>query len=79
MYIWRLNWFSPSNCVQVADAGLVQDDDDELRLVRDLFEHYDINVRPTVEKDLPIVVKFGIAYTQIVDLVIWFVLFASFK
>ena len=48
----------------------MQDDDDELRLVRDLFEHYDINVRPTTEKDLPIVVKFGIAYTQIVDLVI---------
>lgn len=57
----------------------MQDDDDELRLVRDLFEHYDINVRPTAEKDLPIVVKFGIAYTQIVDLVIWFVLFASFE
>lgn len=57
----------------------MQDDDDELRLVRDLFEDYDINVRPTAEKDLPIVVKFGIAYTQIVDLVIWFVLFASFE
>ncbi|XP_073240795.1 neuronal acetylcholine receptor subunit alpha-10-like isoform X3 [Porites lutea] len=58
-----------TNTTDSDDAGLVQDDDDELRLVRDLFEHYDINVRPTVEKELPIVVKFGIAYTQIVDLI----------
>ena len=45
-------------------------DDDELRLVRDLFfSGYNKNVRPAQDKELPIEVKFGIAYTQIVDLV----------
>ena len=47
----------------------VKEDDDEYRLVRDLFNGYNKNVRPTKEKDLPVEVKFGIAYTQIVDLV----------
>lgn len=47
----------------------VKEDDDEYRLVRDLFDGYNKNVRPTKEKDLPVVVNFGIAYTQIVDLV----------
>ena len=45
------------------------DDDDELRLVTDLFSGYNKNVRPVEDKSLPIEVKFGIAYTQIVDLV----------
>lgn len=45
-------------------------DDDEARLVRDLFfSGYNKNVRPTQDKELPIEVKFGIAYTQIVGLV----------
>ena len=48
----------------------VAEDDDELRLVRDLlFTNYNKNVRPSQDKMLPIEVKFGIAYTQIVDLV----------
>lgn len=47
----------------------LEEDDDEARLVKDLFNGYNINVRPTQDKDLPIEVKFGIAYTQIVDLV----------
>ena len=51
--------------------GVVQDiDDDEARLVRDLFfSGYNKNVRPAQDKELPIEVKFGIAYTQIVGLV----------
>ena len=44
-------------------------DDDESRLVRDLLKGYNKNVRPAKDKELPIEVKFGIAYTQIVDLV----------
>ena len=44
-------------------------DDDEARLVKDLFKGYNETVRPTEDKQLPIEVKFGIAYTQIVDLV----------
>jgi len=45
-------------------------DDDEARLVYDLFNKgYNKNVRPAQDKDLPIEVKFGIAYTQIVDLI----------
>lgn len=50
-------------------SGLLEEDDDEARLVRDLFEDYNETVRPAQDKDLPIEVKFGIAYTQIVDLV----------
>lgn len=50
------------------EAGEEQDDD-ELRLVSDLFRGYNKNVRPAKDKDLPVEVKFGIAYTQIVDLV----------
>ncbi|KAK3726317.1 hypothetical protein QZH41_012734 [Actinostola sp. cb2023] len=46
-----------------------QQDDDELRLVKDLFDKgYNKNVRPVGDKNLPVEVKFGIAYTQIVDL-----------
>ena len=46
-------------------------DDDELRLIRDLFANYNKNVRPAKDKNQPVEVKFGIAYTQIVDLVSW--------
>lgn len=46
-----------------------EDDDDEIRLVNDLFNDYDRNVRPAKEKHLPVEVKFGIAYTQVVDLI----------
>ena len=46
-----------------------EDDDDEFRLISDLFYDYDKNVRPAKEKHLPVDVKFGIAYTQVVDLV----------
>ncbi|XP_068742628.1 neuronal acetylcholine receptor subunit alpha-10-like isoform X2 [Montipora capricornis] len=50
-----------------------EDDDDEMRLVKDLFNENDNRnvktVRPTKEKDLPVEVKFGIAYTQVVDLI----------
>lgn len=50
-----------------------EDDDDEMRLVKDLFNENDNrnvkNVRPAKEKDLPVEVKFGIAYTQVVDLI----------
>ena len=34
-----------------------------------LFKGYNINVRPAEDKSLPVDVKFGIAYTQVVDLV----------
>lgn len=58
------------NFTETPEAVSNQDDDDELRLVNDLFfSGYNKNVRPTKEKELPIEVKFGIAYTQIVDLV----------
>lgn len=47
-----------------------QQDDDEYRLVKDLFtKGYNKNVRPVEDKNLPVEVKFGIAYTQVVDLV----------
>lgn len=46
-----------------------QSDDDELRLVHDLFENYSKEVRPVKNKETPIQVKFGIAYTQLVELV----------
>ncbi|XP_031567059.1 acetylcholine receptor subunit alpha-like isoform X2 [Actinia tenebrosa] len=54
-------------CLYVSDS---QQDDDELKLVKDLFlSGYNKNVRPVEDKNLPVEVKFGIAYTQIVDLI----------
>lgn len=48
--------------------GVKQSDDDELRLVHDLFENYSKEVRPVKNKKTAIQVKFGIAYTQLVEL-----------
>lgn len=44
-------------------------DDDELRLVNDLFNNYSKEVRPVKNKNAAIKVIFGIAYTQLVELV----------
>ncbi|XP_031567053.1 neuronal acetylcholine receptor subunit alpha-2-like isoform X2 [Actinia tenebrosa] len=53
--------------IQTSDA-VVKSDDDELQLVNDLFTNYSKEVRPVKEKESAIVVKFGIAYTQLVEL-----------
>jgi hypothetical protein len=55
-------------CFKNPDA-VVKSDDDELRLVHDLFTNYSKEVRPVKEKKSAIVVHFGIAYTQLVELV----------
>ncbi|XP_078360137.1 neuronal acetylcholine receptor subunit alpha-3-like isoform X1 [Oculina patagonica] len=45
-----------------------KNDDDELRLIKDLFNNYSKEVRPVKNKNAAIQVIFGIAYTQLVDL-----------
>ena len=47
----------------------IKKDDDELRLVSDIFNNYSREVRPVKNKDAAIKVIFGIAYTQLVELV----------
>ena len=47
----------------------IKRDDDELRLVSDIFNNYSREVRPVKNKDAAIKVIFGIAYTQLVELV----------
>ena len=49
--------------------GVIKNDDDELRLVKDLFKNYKSEVRPVKNKSEAIEVLFGIAYTQLVELV----------
>lgn len=49
--------------------AVVKSDDDELRLVKDLFQNYSKEVRPVKEKESAILVHFGVAYTQLVELV----------
>lgn len=63
------NSSTPSESYESSGEAGEQQDDDELRLVSDLFRGYNKNVRPAKDKDLPVEVKFGIAYTQIVDLI----------
>ncbi|KXJ13444.1 neuronal acetylcholine receptor subunit alpha-3 isoform X2 [Exaiptasia diaphana] len=48
--------------------AVVKSDDDELRLVQDLFQNYSKEVRPVKEKESAILVRFGVAYTQLVEL-----------
>lgn len=57
------------NVFQTCYSTVAKEDDDELRLIQDLFKNYNKNVRPARDKNMPIDVKLGIAYTQIVDLV----------
>ena len=54
----------------ITDA-VTKNDDDELRLVNDLFhsDNYSKEVRPVKNKNAAIKVVFGIAYTQLVELV----------
>jgi len=54
--------------VLIIDA-VIKSDDDELRLVHDLFNNYSKEVRPVKNKKAAIKVVFGIAYTQLVELV----------
>lgn len=49
--------------------GVIKQDDDELRLINDLFSKYNKEVRPVKNKSQAIEVVFGIAYTQLVELV----------
>lgn len=49
--------------------AVTKSDDDELRLVKDLFTNYSKEVRPVRNKNAAIKVIFGIAYTQLVELV----------
>ncbi|XP_048578437.1 neuronal acetylcholine receptor subunit alpha-10 isoform X2 [Nematostella vectensis] len=51
----------------LADA-IIKNDDDELRLVHDLFANSSQEVRPVKNKESAIKVFFGIAYTQLVEL-----------
>jgi len=53
--------------VLIIDA-VIKSDDDELRLVHDLFNNYSKEVRPVKNKKAAIKVVFGIAYTQLVEL-----------
>lgn len=48
--------------------AVTKSDDDELRLVKDLFNNYSKEVRPVKNKNASIKVIFGIAYTQLVEL-----------
>ena len=57
-----------SSFVFILDA-VKKSDDDELRLVKDLFNNYSKEVRPVKNKKAAIKVIFGIAYTQLVELV----------
>ena len=57
-----------SSFVFILDA-VKKSDDDELRLVKDLFNNYSKEVRPVKNKKAAIQVIFGIAYTQLVELV----------
>ena len=57
-----------SSFVFILDA-VKKSDDDELRLVKDLFNNYSKEVRPVKNKKAAIEVIFGIAYTQLVELV----------
>lgn len=58
----NLQHFLPTDAV-------TKSDDDELRLVKDLFTNYSKEVRPVRNKNAAIKVIFGIAYTQLVELV----------
>lgn len=49
--------------------ALIKRDDDELELVKYLFDNYSKEVRPVKNKNTSIEVHFGIAYTQLVELV----------
>lgn len=49
--------------------ALINRDDDELELVKYLFDNYSKEVRPVKNKNTSIEVRFGIAYTQLVELV----------
>ena len=44
-------------------------DDDELRLVKYLMDSYNKEVRPVINKKNAVEVVFGLAYTQLLDLV----------
>ncbi|XP_022783554.1 neuronal acetylcholine receptor subunit alpha-3-like isoform X2 [Stylophora pistillata] len=48
--------------------AITKRDDDELRLVKELFDNYSKEVRPVKNKNAAIKVVFGIAYTQLVEL-----------
>ncbi|XP_074609983.1 neuronal acetylcholine receptor subunit alpha-3-like isoform X3 [Acropora palmata] len=48
--------------------ALINRDDDELELVKYLFDNYSKEVRPVKNKNTSIEVHFGIAYTQLVEL-----------
>ncbi|KAM7449766.1 hypothetical protein ABFA07_002429 [Porites harrisoni] len=59
--------FAVINFTTTTDA-VKKSDDDELRLVKDLFNNYSKEVRPVKNKKAAIKVIFGIAYTQLVEL-----------
>lgn len=64
-----IKWTNPRHLL-LTDA-VTKSDDDELRLVNDLFhsDNYSKEVRPVKNKNAAIKVIFGIAYTQLVELV----------
>ena len=47
-------------------------DDDEVRLVKYLLDDYNKEVRPVLNKSHAVQVVFGLAYTQLLDLVRWY-------
>ena len=62
-----IKWTNWQNFL-LTDA-VTKSDDDELRLVKDLFNNYSKEVRPVKNKNASIKVIFAIAYTQLVELV----------
>ncbi|XP_068711233.1 neuronal acetylcholine receptor subunit alpha-7-like isoform X3 [Montipora foliosa] len=62
-----LGYLAAINFTTTVDA-VIKRDDDELKLVKDLFDNYSKEVRPVKNKNAAIEVKFGIAYTQLVEL-----------
>jgi len=50
-------------------VGLASGDNDEYRLVRDLFVNYDKRVRPATHWSRPVNTTYGVALVQIIDVV----------
>ena len=61
--------FARTKFIFLPPEAVKRADDDELRLVKDLFTNYSKEVRPVKNKSEAIEVVFGVAYTQLVELV----------
>jgi len=50
-------------------VGIATGDNDEYRLVRDLFVNYDKRIRPATHWSRPVNTTYGVALAQIIDVV----------